>query len=146
MKGLNIELLHEQMYLLNKGVRECFSFFLLDLSKKSAKGKTYTNDILCEIMSTVKANGLKCLIYRSPSNEEENTFDYMVYVFRHPSTALLIREIERDEKMPNLIKEYVKGKLYGYSDEEMDSFLTSLHLEESLRENTDWELVNVNVF
>lgn len=111
-------------YLIKKGVRSCAMF---------AIGIPKNDDIyfyLSELETMIARDGLQCSRYMDNVNTSDDTIVYILYVFKYSHQKLIIEYIER--KLTGYIYQWALGKLLGYSDEEMERFLSEFFFNNSM--------------
>ena len=116
----------DNLYLISKGIRSCYfgAMFL----KPNEKYKYYDiavfdsfSDIIKIFEDTTKEFDLYLYVKYIEKNEDKFC-DYWIYKYKHQKNILDMIYKEKN----NYLKQWMMGKLLGYSDESMEEFLNKI--------------------
>lgn len=117
MKEIDKKILEveNECYLINKGVRSCA---LLSVSG------FYQNeeDIIVKLEDLILNHNLQSFVYKQKFNDC-NLEVYSFWIYKYHHQLALIKYISK-LKERDFLSDWIIGKLLGYSDESMESFLT----------------------
>ena len=119
---------NNEMYLIKKGVRSCFLTTITGPVKAVIENKEIIDfsieETIFKLTQLVIGENLSYVYY--PTKLDDGNKDFATYTFwiaRYSHQTLIINEIK--DKPSNIVTEWIKGKLLGYSDGAMETFLVN---------------------
>ena len=111
-----------ECYLINKGVRSAFTDCLI-LTEFDEEDKESNKQFIKDLATNVNLEDLIFYINEYPRREDDipEYRYYDLWIFKYPH-QLKIRD--NLYKLDEYMREYVIGKLLGYSDQSMEEFLS----------------------
>lgn len=116
--------LMNECYLIEKGVRSAYTE-VLTMVERDESDKEYNSKYLDEIKDVVNRNGLLYLIEeweRDPNDYYKDRKYYNMWVVKYPHQLVLVKKLPYIKS--RYLREYLKGKILGYSDESMEEYLS----------------------
>ena len=133
-KEIYFDLLKEvsdNCYLITRGVRSCCYFrdivgpietYIASYKDGKILQIYSLDEKLKAIENTVKPYGLHFVAYKEKVKDKDHPRSADVWIYRYAHQGELIKMFANEESY--YLKEWVIGKLLGYSDEAMEEFLT----------------------
>lgn len=123
MRRMERELMNE-CYLISKGVRSCAQMTVVGVKDINEECPCIT-DMLFSLEQAALRDNLNStwFKYKDQSDIEDGFEAYSFWVYRYPHQLVIIRAIEEMAKHSFLV-EWMTGKLLGYSDASMETYLS----------------------
>jgi len=123
-------LLLNELYLLDKGVRDCFLMTICG-------DEETINESLDYIIGQVISHKYYMYTYDKnidPYADEENNKLYDVYVCKYNYQKLILHKIHSTLDHKSILYEYCIGTMLGYSGKSMDEFITKIITNKGITE------------
>ena len=114
MKDDEISVLINELYLLDKGVRDCFSITVMGEEEEIGDSLEY-------IISKVMEHGYYMYTKSLPNDKA-----CIVYVCKYNYQKLILHKIYKNLEEHSILFEYCIGSILGYSGEAMENFITKI--------------------
>ena len=115
---VNKSLLLNELYLMEKGIRDCFQILV------SGDDESISKDIEYIIMRATEYRFMYYVVeLEADDNDPPDTKYVLVYVFKYNYQKILLNMIYNKFKAHSFEYEYCLGTLLGYSGESMEEFL-----------------------
>jgi len=119
--------LAEQLYLMDKEVRNCCTILLRpkEFYYDTENDCNYLEDFVYSILS----RGFKYKFIKFETDDDNEFMELFVYKYDHQFEMYKATEIFKASNSTNMcrIGQYILGKLLGYSDRNMEEFLNTPH-------------------
>lgn len=118
-----IDRIMNECYLIDKGVRSAYTECIV-LIERNESDKEDNANYLKEVVDTVKRNNLICYLTeyeRDPDDYPDKRY-FNLWVVKYPHQLKLVKKLPYIKN--DYIREYLKGKILGYSDSSMEEFLS----------------------
>lgn len=125
IESLDAELM-DNIYLINKGIRTCYFgalhttegeyFYLYDFG-------TFMFEDILEIFKE-EVTEFDLYMFTNKSIENEDIF-YHYWIYKYPHQKIILEKIYNEEG-DNYLRQWMIGKLLGYSDQSMEDFLSNI--------------------